>query len=154
MLTVPEHPFGLMAKVYRDIFPLVHQELDIWKQKSESIHNSELKAQATASIRDKTFHCEGGGILALLSGSQKQKCVEFIIAYQTISDYLDNLCDRSTSLDPQDFRMLHASMQDALTVGAELQNYYQSGKNRMTADICMNWLKRASVFSAPLSTMT
>lgn len=98
MLTVPEHPFGLMAKVYRDIFPLVHQELDIWKQKSESIHNSELKAQATASIRDKTFHCEGGGILALLSGSQKQKCVEFIIAYQTISDYLDNLCDRSTSL--------------------------------------------------------
>lgn len=24
--------FGLMAKVYRDIFPLVHQELDIWKQ--------------------------------------------------------------------------------------------------------------------------
>lgn len=122
--------------------------------KSESIHNSELKAQATASIRDKTFHCEGGGILALLSGSQKQKCVEFIIAYQTISDYLDNLCDRSTSLDPQDFRMLHASMQDALTVGAELQNYYQSGKNRMTADICMNWLKRASVFSAPLSTMT
>lgn len=125
MLTVPEHPFGLMAKVYRDIFPLVHQELDIWKQKSESIHNSELKAQATASIRDKTFHCEGGGILALLSGSQKQKCVEFIIAYQTISDYLDNLCDRSTSLDPQDFRMLHASMQDALTVGAELQNYYQ-----------------------------
>lgn len=154
MLTVPEHPFGLMAKVYRDIFPLVHQELDIWKQKSESIYNSELKAQATASIRDKTFHCEGGGILALLSGNQKQKCVEFIIAYQTISDYLDNLCDRSTSLDPQDFRMLHTSMQDALTVEQNRKIIINSEKNRMTADICMNWSKRASVFLVQLSTTT
>ena len=34
--------------------------------------------------------------------------MRFIVAYQTISDYLDNLCDRSTSLDPDDFRALHA----------------------------------------------
>lgn len=125
MLTVPEHPFNLMAKVYREIFPLVHQELNIWREKSDSIKNTELREQAAASIRDKSFHCEGGGILALLSGEQKQKCVQFIIAYQTISDYLDNLCDRSTSLDPEDFRMLHLSMRDALTVGAEVQPYYQ-----------------------------
>lgn len=87
MLTVPEHPFNLMAKVYREIFPLVHQELNMWREKSDSIKNTELRQQAAASIRDKSFHCEGGGILALLSGEQKQKCVQFIIAYQTISDY-------------------------------------------------------------------
>ena len=37
MLTVPEHPFNLMAKVYREIFPLVHQELNMWREKSDSI---------------------------------------------------------------------------------------------------------------------
>lgn len=83
MLTVPEHPFGLMAKVYRDIFPLVHQELDIWKQKSESIHNSELKAQATASIRDKTFHCEGGGILVAIV---RQPKTEMCRVYHRVSN--------------------------------------------------------------------
>lgn len=124
-LSVPEHPFGLMAKVYREVFPLVHQELDKWRAKAENIQNPELKSQAMASIRDKTFHCEGGGIMALLSGKQIGQSIRFITAYQTISDYLDNLCDRSTSLDPDDFTMLHQSMKDALTVGAELKNYYR-----------------------------
>ncbi len=43
MLTVPEHPFNLMAKVYREIFPLVHQELNMWREKSDSIKNTELR---------------------------------------------------------------------------------------------------------------
>lgn len=50
--------------------------------------------------------------------------IPLIVAYQTISDYLDNLCDRSTSLDPADFRLLHQSMLDAITPGAEPVNYY------------------------------
>ncbi|NPC93815.1 tetraprenyl-beta-curcumene synthase family protein [Bacillus sp. WMMC1349] len=124
-MSVPEHPFGLMARVYKDVFPLVHQELDKWRTKAESIENPELKSQALASLKNKAFHCEGGGIMALLSGQQIEQSIRFIIAYQTISDYLDNLCDRSTSLDPEDFSMLHQSMKDALTVGAELKNYYQ-----------------------------
>ncbi|MCG2963554.1 tetraprenyl-beta-curcumene synthase family protein, partial [Escherichia coli] len=43
----------------------------------------------------------------------------------TISDYLDNLCDRSNSLDPKDFAALHESMPDALTPGAPLKDYYR-----------------------------
>ncbi len=76
------------------------------------------------SIQTKTFHCEGGAIYALLAGSHFEETVRFIIAYQTISDYLDNLCDRSTSLDPSDFRALHQSMLHALTPAASLENYY------------------------------
>lgn len=64
--------------------------------------NDELHSQAIASIEHKTFHCEGGGILALLANEHREECIRFIVAYQTISDYLDNLCDRSTSLDPND----------------------------------------------------
>jgi tetraprenyl-beta-curcumene synthase len=123
-LSVPASPFTLMRKVYRDIFPLVHKELDYWKNRANAIPNEELRKQALASIAHKTFHCEGGSILSILSLKKKQETIRFTVAYQTISDYLDNLCDRSTSLDPKDFELLHQSMKDSLTVGAESVNYY------------------------------
>lgn len=124
-MTVPQHPLSLMTKVYREIFPIVHLFTKYWKEQAEKIPNKELRKQAINSIEHKKFHCEGGGILAIISGPYKKQCIEFIVAYQTISDYLDNLCDRSTSLDPIDFRMLHQAMLDALTVGESCKNYYQ-----------------------------
>jgi len=114
-----------MGKVYKEVLPIVHKHLAGWKNKAESIPNPELRKQALASIRDKTFHCEGGSILAILAGEHLEQCIKFIVAYQTISDYLDNLCDRSTSLDPLDFQMLHHSMPHALTIGQETENYYR-----------------------------
>ncbi|MFS0864461.1 tetraprenyl-beta-curcumene synthase family protein [Fredinandcohnia sp. 179-A 10B2 NHS] len=114
-----------MKKVYRDVFPIVHRELAVWKQKAEEIPDDELRKQALASINTKTFHCEGGAILALLTPDHIKECIRFIVAYQTISDYLDNLCDRSTSLDPIDFQSLHDSMPDALVPGKNTKNYYQ-----------------------------
>jgi tetraprenyl-beta-curcumene synthase len=77
------------------------------------------------SIETKTFHCEGGAIYSLLAGTSYRETLLFIVAYQTISDYLDNLCDRSTSQDPEDFRALHESMIDALTPGKAGVNYYR-----------------------------
>lgn len=122
---LPTHPISLMNKVYREIMPAVHEELAYWKKRAQSIPNEELRQQALASIQHKTFHCEGGAIMALTALGRKEEAIKFIVAYQTISDYLDNLCDRSTSLDPLDFASLHESMQDALTVGASERNYYR-----------------------------
>ncbi|WP_342432690.1 tetraprenyl-beta-curcumene synthase family protein [Neobacillus sp. FSL H8-0543] len=114
-----------MSKIYRRIIPAVHQELNKWTERAENIPNPELRTQALASIKHKTFHCEGGGILALMAMKEYKKAVEFIVAYQTISDYLDNLCDRSTSLDPEDFAALHEAMADALTLESGPKNYYR-----------------------------
>jgi len=77
------------------------------------------------SKEDKTNHSEGGSILGLLALDRIDDAIKFIVAYQTISDYLDNLCDRSTSLDPADFAALHESMKDALTLGDKPKNYYR-----------------------------
>ncbi|MGX1983779.1 tetraprenyl-beta-curcumene synthase [Thermolongibacillus altinsuensis] len=129
-MKVPTNPFSLMSKVYRDVFPIVHRELAYWRKKAEAIPDAELRKQALASIETKTFHCEGGAILALLAGKEIEECIRFIVAYQTISDYLDNLCDRSTSLDPLDFRALHDSMLDALSIGANVTNYYRYRKEQ------------------------
>ncbi|XJZ26568.1 tetraprenyl-beta-curcumene synthase family protein [Bacillota bacterium Lsc_1132] len=118
-------PISLMSQVYRKIFPVVHRELDYWKGRAQQIPNPELQKQALASIESKTFHCEGGAILALMAGENYRAAVKFIVAYQTISDYLDNLCDRSTSLDPADFAALHESMPDALSLATVQKNYYR-----------------------------
>jgi tetraprenyl-beta-curcumene synthase len=118
-------PITLMSRVYRKILPAAHKELAYWKSRAEKIPNPELRSQALASIEHKTFHCEGGSILALMAEGDYKKAVKFIVAYQTISDYLDNLCDRSTSLDPTDFAALHESMADALNLKAEKKNYYR-----------------------------
>ena len=125
MLRLPATEFGLAKLVFKDIFPIVHRELGYWEERANSIPNEELRIQAKASIAHKTFHCEGGSILALIAGENKTQVIRFIVAYQTISDYLDNLCDRSTSLDPDDFALLHESMKHAINPQAELKNYYE-----------------------------
>lgn len=119
-----------MNKFYKKILPKVHFELNKWKEKAKQIPDDELRKQALASIETKTFHCEGGGVYALLAKGATDECIKFIVAYQTISDYLDNLCDRSTSLDPVDFRSLHESMLHALTPGESLKNYYRFRKEQ------------------------
>ena len=124
-MSVPKMPLTLMSKVYLKVFPAVHKELNYWKERARSIPNPELRKQALASIESKTFHCEGGSIMALIAMKKYKEVITFIVAYQTISDYLDNLCDRSTSLDPKDFSALHEAMEHALTVDARPSNYYR-----------------------------
>lgn len=124
-MTVPSRPIKLMAKIYRKVLPEVHHNLEKWKHKALAIPDAELRKQALASIESKTFHCEGGSIYSLLAEGHMKEVIAFIVAYQTISDYLDNLCDRSVSLDPEDFRCLHQSMLHALTPGAAPEDYYR-----------------------------
>lgn len=124
-MAVPREPLGLMSKVYRKVLPVAHKELTYWKKRAAEIPDEELRKQALASIEGKTFHCEGGSILALMAKKKYKEAIKFIVAYQTISDYLDNLCDRSTSLDPDDFSALHESMETALTVGKSHSAYYR-----------------------------
>ncbi|MEI5908793.1 tetraprenyl-beta-curcumene synthase family protein [Bacillus spongiae] len=141
-MSIPVRPISLMASVYRKVFPLVHKELRYWKKRAMSIPDPELRTQALQSIESKTFHCEGGSILALLAGDRLEEAVKFIVAYQTISDYLDNLCDRSNSLDPNDFAALHESMIDCLSIDEETKDYY-----RFRGDVSDNYYLRDLVLT-------
>lgn len=121
---VPKTPVTLMYRVYKYVFPDVHAELARLRLIAEAIPDDELRTQALASMESKQFHCEGGGIYAAANLDSRSILVPLIVCLQTISDYLDNLCDRSTSLDPDDFRLLHQSMLDAVNPTATLQDYY------------------------------
>ncbi|GGD05694.1 tetraprenyl-beta-curcumene synthase family protein [Pontibacillus salipaludis] len=154
MGSIPRRAIPLMATIYRKIFPQVHKELSYWKGRANQIPNQELRRQALDSIEDKTFHCEGGSIYAILAGDNRDKAIQFVVAYQTISDYLDNLCDRSTSLDPKDFRTLHTSMKDALTPGNPIGDYYaereekdDGGYLQDLVKTCQNLLGQLSNYS-------
>jgi tetraprenyl-beta-curcumene synthase len=100
------------------VLPEVERYLHGWRARAEEIPSPDLRTQALASIDTKAFHCAGGGMYGLLAGERRPEAIRFIVAYQTISDYLDNLCDRSVSLNPDDFRLLHTSMLDALAPSA------------------------------------
>jgi tetraprenyl-beta-curcumene synthase len=121
---VPRNPIQLMYRVYRHILPDVRGQLAYWRDVAQNIPNAELRRQAIASMTAKQFHCEGGAVYAAANLKQRHVLIPLIVALQTISDYLDNLCDRSTSLDPQDFRQLHQAMLDAVDPSAPLQDYY------------------------------
>ena len=115
----------LMLRTYLEVLPRVRKYLELWQQEAEMMPDSELRQQALSSIESKAFHCEGGSIYGLLAQDQIEPTIRFIVAYQTICDYLDNLCDRSTSLDPRDFHTLHQACIHALTPDADCINYYQ-----------------------------
>ncbi|WP_174614095.1 tetraprenyl-beta-curcumene synthase family protein [Virgibacillus ihumii] len=125
MLGLPKTSLRLMVNVYCKVFPAVRDELDYWKRRAAQIPDQELRTQALASMEAKRFHCQGGSVYALLAGNKWKEAIRFIVAYQTISDYLDNLCDRSTSLNPDDFRLLHQSMVDALIPDNDMKDYYR-----------------------------
>jgi tetraprenyl-beta-curcumene synthase len=114
-----------MRDIYQKVLPQTHMYLKEWEIYAERIPNAELRRQALMSIKSKTFHCEGGSIYGLLTPNNLDSIIEFIVAYQTISDYLDNLCDRSTSLNPTDFKALHESMLHALSPHEKPHNYYR-----------------------------
>jgi len=120
----PKEPIRLMSRVYKFILPGVRKELDGWRQEAGAIPDPELRRQALASIATKEFHCQGGSVYAAANLAQRDVLIPLIVAFQTISDYLDNLCDRSTSMDEHDFRLLHQSMLDAVNPCAQVRDYY------------------------------
>ncbi|CAM4237112.1 tetraprenyl-beta-curcumene synthase [Paenibacillus endophyticus] len=121
---VPQSPLKLMHRVYKYVLPEVELELAKLRELAERIPDQELRTQAISSMDSKKFHCQGGGVYAAANLEHRHVLIPLIVALQTISDYLDNLCDRSTSLDPDDFRLLHQSMLDAVNPEATLQDYY------------------------------
>ncbi|HOP73970.1 MAG TPA: tetraprenyl-beta-curcumene synthase family protein [Bacillota bacterium] len=118
--------FLTIGTYIRRIFPAVKGELEHWKAYAEQIPNLALRMQALASIRTKTFHALGGAIYALYPRVvDPHPVIRFVTALQTISDYLDNLCDRLGVLDETAFLQLHLAMADAVDPSRELHDYYR-----------------------------
>lgn len=111
--------------------PAVKSELVKWATLAEKLPEP-LRTQALLSIEHKTFHCIGGSIYAHYPGVDRDLMLQVIVAFQTISDYLDNLCDRLAINDPKAFRLLHQSFMEALSPGTPQSDYYTLYPQRET----------------------
>jgi tetraprenyl-beta-curcumene synthase len=111
---------------------LVQKELTKWKTEASRVPDQELRKQALSSIEKKKFHCMGGSVLAI-GTKELAPLTRAIVAIQTISDYLDNLCDRvefhhdykvdyKTQKDM--FMHLHESFLCAVDPNRETIDYY------------------------------
>lgn len=120
----PMNRVSLLFQYVANIFPVVKQELTGWMQKANQSPNPHLRRQALKSIHLKAFHCQGGSIFALYPGVNRVEAVRFIVAYQTMSDYLDNLVDSLEVQDELAFSQLHLAMQEALNPNAVTSDYY------------------------------
>jgi tetraprenyl-beta-curcumene synthase len=128
-MSAPRPPVSLPVLLWRSfarVLPLSSRELRAWRERAGEIPDPELRGQALASLELKRFHSDGGSVFATGAppGAERENLVRLIVAFQTISDYLDNLCDRSTSLDPEDFRRLHRAMTDAVDPSAPPPGHY------------------------------
>ena len=113
----------LITRFVGQVFPLADGELAHWRA-AAALACPELAAQALASIRDKKFHCQGGSIYSLYPGVDTPAFVRLVVALQTISGYLDNLCDRAGVADEAAFRRLHLAITDALDPDGPVNDYY------------------------------
>lgn len=114
----------LIYSFIKSVFPAVKVQLSNCKQRASLCPDPVLAEQAIASITQKEFHCLGGSIYSLYPGVKTSEVIEFVVAYQTISDYLDNLVDALEIQDEKAFRQLHLAMTEALKADAECSDYY------------------------------
>ncbi|WP_094603641.1 Tetraprenyl-beta-curcumene synthase [Sporomusa silvacetica DSM 10669] len=123
-LTASTSGLILLIRFVREVFPLVDRELACWQDYAATHGMRELSEQALASIHAKKFHCQGGSVYSLYKGIPTGDFVRLVVALQTISDYLDNLCDRAGIADEAAFRQLHLAMTDALDPDRPISDYY------------------------------
>lgn len=102
-------------------------EIHYWTEVASAIPDPVLRTQALASLQSKRFHADGGSVYAAVNLRYTKTLVRLIIALQTISDYLDNLCDRCNTYDEVHFNQLHHAMRDAVRPGQPKHNYYEHG---------------------------
>jgi tetraprenyl-beta-curcumene synthase len=122
--SLSETSFGFLFCLFSRILPKARREISHWTAWASTIPDAELRHQALASLCHKRFHADGGCVYAALAPPGPADLVRLIIALQTISDYLDNLCDRCGRTDERDFEQLHHAMRDAVRPDAPLRPYY------------------------------
>ncbi len=114
----------LIYKFVNKVFPEVNREIVHWENISKNAHDPILSKQALLSIKHKKFHAQGGSVFSLYPDADLKKSVKFIVSLQTISDYLDNLCDRTGVYKEESFLQLHTSMLDAVDPNSSPKEYY------------------------------
>jgi len=98
-----------------------------WIQRAEAIPDPALRRQALDSLHFKRFHALGAAVYGALR-RDPAPLVRFAVAYQIISDYLDNLADRDRQPPARreaNLTCLHQAMVDGVSAEPPRGGYYR-----------------------------
>lgn len=126
-----------------NVVPLARSALGRLETLAERIPDPELRSQAQFGLRAKAYHVAGACILAtLLPSGAREHYVEIVAPLEAIYDFLDGLCDRHPLTEPQAFRQLHLSLEDALDPARPLHEYYLYGPPGDDGDYLASLVRR------------
>ncbi len=129
-----------MAKFLTVIVPRASKRLRSIEARARIIPDDRLRNAALESICNKTYHVQGGCILAtFLPRSNADRYIRLIAALESIYDYLDTLCDRLPDVAPHAYPVLHQALFDALDPERPPRDYYSAGPGGDDGGY-LNWL--------------
>ncbi len=126
-------PRGLtsMVRFLTGVVPRASRVLRSIERAASAIPDDALRMQALSSIAEKSYHVQGGCILAtFLPSAAARAYIDIVAALETIYDYLDNLCDRLPNVPATAYPVLHEALLDALDDRRLIANYYRCGPLR------------------------
>lgn len=92
------------------IRPAVGRALGPLVRRAARIEDERVRALALAALATKRFHCEGGAALV----GPDPRAVRWVVAYQTLVDFLDSVTDRGPMVPARTIRALHEAALDAV----------------------------------------
>ncbi|MHB8242999.1 MAG: DUF2600 family protein [Solirubrobacteraceae bacterium] len=114
-----------MSSVFRELtwgLPRVSRELDRWRRYTRLIPDAELREDATHALVSKRGQATGAALFAVLPRHRHVAFLRFLVAYQTIWDYLDDVHERAPT--QQNGRQLHLALVDALDLTRDASTRY------------------------------
>lgn len=114
-------------KLFGTVLPLARREVARWTRRAQAIPDPYLRRQALDSLHFKYFHALGASVYGAQL-TDPAPLARFAVAYQTISDYLDNLADRDRQPPAQreeNLTRLHQAMVDGIRPDPPMGDYYR-----------------------------
>ena len=119
---------ALAAAVTRELLwglPAVSRELAHWRSRAVRISSRPLREDALDALKRKRGQSEGAALFTVLPRKRNRSYLRFLVAYQTIWDYLDSVSERGALAGLANGRQLHLALVDAVNPGAPIHDYYR-----------------------------
>jgi tetraprenyl-beta-curcumene synthase len=103
------------VRYWSTVAPVVHAQLEHWKQRAQAIPDPEVRRLALAKLEGERFNAEAGAMLATLAPrARRADAVEAIVALQVLFDLLDGLTEQPLEDPLRDGEQLFGAFTDAL----------------------------------------
>jgi tetraprenyl-beta-curcumene synthase len=108
------------VRYWREVAPLVREELRGWERQASAIENAALRAVALEKLDAESFNAEAAAMFATrVPREHRDYVVKAIVALELLFDYLDGLSERPSADPLGDGRRLFGAYTDAFATNSD-----------------------------------